>query len=166
MAQRRDEPMRRRALTHRPTIEVAAALAVLVATLGPVSGAARAASMPVAVRPAAGTFAGSESGLPGGPVTFVVPASRLSIRHFTATVPARAGCTAPYVGFQAPSAAMHIAVDGSFTASSTNYPGPKVRVTVTGRFTSRTKAVGSVIVHFARVTGCNRTTAFRATRSL
>jgi hypothetical protein len=125
-----------------------------------------AASAAATVRPAAGTFAGSEAGSPGGTVTFVVPTSRSSVRHFTATVPTRAGCTAPYIGFQAPSGAVPIAVDGSFTASSTNYPGPKVRVTVTGRFTSRTTAVGSVSVHFARVTGCNCTTAFRATRSL
>jgi hypothetical protein len=160
MAQRSAEPVRRRARTLHRAAGLIAALVTLGAILGP------AASAVVTIRPAAGAWAGSESGSPGGPVTFVVPKSRTSLRHFTATVPARAGCTAPYVGFQAPTGAMPVGADGRFTGSSTNYPGPKVRVTVTGRFSARTKAVGQLTVHFARLTGCNRTTWFHATRSL
>jgi hypothetical protein len=152
--------MRRRALTLHRAAGLTAALVVLAGILAPVASAV------VMIRPVAGAYAGSESGSPGGPVTFVVSKSRTSVRHFTATVPARAGCTAPYVGFQAPAGAIQISADGRFTASSTNYPGPKVRVTMTGRFTSRTKAVGQLSVHFARLTGCNRTTGFRVTRTL
>jgi hypothetical protein len=157
--------MRRRALTLHRAVGLATALVALGGILGPIGAMPEAASATATLRPAAGSFTGSESGSPGGAVTFVVPRTRSSVRHFSATVPARTGCTAPYIGFQAPSAAMSV-VDGHFTGSSTRYPGPKVRVTVSGRFISRTTAAGLVSVHFARVAGCNRKTTFRVTRSL
>ena len=60
---------------------------------------------------------------------------------------------------------MAIGKAGRFSRSSTSYPQPGVRVTVTGRFNSATTVTGHIAIRFTRVKGCNATRAFTAQRT-
>lgn len=131
---------------------------VTVAGVGPVAGSVQA-------KPRAGAFRGTETG-PGGrsPVTFVVAANRHVLRAFMATAAAKTGCKAHYIGFRAPTGPFTITAGGRFTKASTAYPGPRVTVRVTGRFTSATSATGHVTVRFKAVRGCDASSRFVAKR--
>jgi hypothetical protein len=139
-------------------LTAALGIAALAAPATPASGAAQ-------VKPRAGAYSGTETGPgAGSPITFTVAKNRNVVRKLTANAAVKAGCKAPYSGFAPPTGPMAVTKAGSFTASSTHYPGPKLRVTVIGRFTSPTAATGRLIVRFKHLKGCNAVTPFTATR--
>jgi hypothetical protein len=146
-----------------PSRVLAAGFGLAVAAM---LGAGMPASATTLVKPRAGTFAGTESGPGNGStVSFVVTTNRKVIRKFTGNATVKAGCKGPYAGYEAPTGPMAITKRGTFTKSTTAYPGPKLRVTVTGRFTSPTTASGRVVVRFKRLKGCNATIPFSVVRT-
>lgn len=125
----------------------------------PASGAAQ-------VTPRVGKYTGTETGPgDGSSITFTVTKNHKTVRNLVGNAETKTGCKAHYTGFQARPGPMKITSRGGFTASTTAYPGPKVRVTVTGRFTSATKVSGHVIVRFKTLKGCNASSPFTATRT-
>jgi hypothetical protein len=141
-------------------------MACLVLATSVTAGMGAAAGDVPTVHPRAGTYAGTESGpAAGAALTFTVAKNRTTIRHLSGRAATRKGCHAPYIGFALPAGPVPIDRKGAFVTSSTLYPGPRVRVTVTGRFTSPTRATGHILVRFARVKGCNATSAFVTTRT-
>jgi hypothetical protein len=142
------------------------AIGCLVVAMSVATGTSAAATGVPAIHPRAGAYAGTESGpAAGAAITFTVAKNRTTIRHLSGRAATRKGCHAPYIGFALPAGPVPIGRKGAFVTSSTLYPGPKVRVTLTGRFTSPTRATGHIVVRFARVKGCNATSAFIATRT-
>jgi hypothetical protein len=114
----------------------------------------------------AGHYTGHEADKPSPlPVSFTVSANHKRVVSFSAEAEAKAGCKNHLTGFQAPTAAMQIGPAGRFARSSTTYPQPGVRVTVTGRFTTPSKVFGHITIRFARVKGCNASRAFTAKRT-
>jgi hypothetical protein len=117
------------------------------------------------IKPRAGAYAGTETGPgEGSAITFVVAKNRKVLRKLTGTAEVKTGCKGPYSGFELPPGPMAITSAGTFTASTTHYPGPKLRVTVVGKFTSPTAASGRIMVRFKHLKGCNAVTPFTATR--
>jgi hypothetical protein len=134
-------------------------LAALVAFAVPVSAATQ-------VHPKAGAYSGTETGPgAGNAITFTVATNRTTLRKLTASAVVKAGCKGPYAAYQAPSGPEVITKRGVFSKSSRAYPGPKLRITVTGHFTSPTTAVGRIIVRFARLKGCNAVSPFTIKRN-
>jgi hypothetical protein len=141
------------------------AVAIGVAAVTTLAGTASAVSAPqVKARP--GYYTGQEADKPTPvSVSFTVSKNRKKVLAFSAEAEAKAGCQNHLTGFEAPTAAMAIGPAGRFARSSTSYPQPGVRVTVTGRFTSPTTVSGHIAIHFNRVKGCNANRAFTAQRT-
>jgi hypothetical protein len=141
------------------------AAGLITATMA-VAAVGEPASGAVQVRPRAGAYDGTETG-PGdnSAITFTVSKNRKVVGNLTGNAEARAGCTAHYTGFELPPGRMAITNGVHFRRSTTRYPGPKVRVTIVGHFTSATAAAGRIVVHFTTVKGCNATTPFTANRT-
>jgi hypothetical protein len=141
-------------------LNLAVALGIAALTIPAISASATAQA-----KPRAGAFSGTETGPgDGSTITFVVPKSRATVRKLTGNAEVKVGCKGPYSGYEAPTGPMVVTKSGSFTASTTQYPGPKLRVTVIGKFTSPTAASGRIIVRFKRLKGCNAVAPFTATR--
>jgi hypothetical protein len=131
--------------------ERTAQIAVL-ATFAVVLGSTLPAAASSQHRPRAGKFAGQERyDSDSLPVTFTVSRDRARVLRFVGQAAVKDGCTNHITGFQ---------------ATSKNYPQPGVRVRVTGRFVSRSKARGHVSVRIANSTGCNVSRPFSARRAL
>jgi hypothetical protein len=140
-------------------------VAVGISTGALLAGTAAALPAPQ-VKARAGYYTGHEADKPSPvPVTFTVSKNRKKVLNFSAEAEAKAGCTNHLTGFEAPTAPMLIGNAGRFTRSSTSYPQPGVRVTVTGRFTAPTTVTGHIAIRFTRVKGCNANRAFTAQRT-
>jgi hypothetical protein len=140
-------------------VGLALGLAAVACLAAPASAAAQ-------IKPRAGYFAGQEADRTTPmPVSFTVSKNRKKVVSFTGQAVVKAGCTNNIQSFQAPRAPMPIKAKGRFTRSSTNYPQKGVRVTVTGTFTSATKANGHITIHFANIRGCNASRVFTARRT-
>jgi hypothetical protein len=132
-----------------------------------VAGVASPAAGGTLVKPRAGSFSGTETGLgAGSALSFTVTKTHKTLRAFTGEARVKPGCKGPYTGYEPPPGPMAITKSGHFTKSETTYPGPKLRITVTGRFTSPTKATGHIIVRFKNLKGCNAITPFSAKRTV
>jgi hypothetical protein len=80
------------------------------------------------------------------------------------------GCTAPNSSFETPLTSKKISKSGRFKQSYSAYDDPSgkpyhVTVTVKGRFTSRTKAVGTFILVSKKYKHCNQNASWSATRA-
>jgi hypothetical protein len=147
-----------------PPIVLAFAAAPIIAPIIAL-GVATAAPATGTVTPRAGHYAGTETFKPTSiPVQFSVTNGPKTVRSFAGTARVKAGCKNNIAGYQAPTGPMKVTKAGHFSASLTTYPGPAVKVTVTGRFTSPTKVTGHITVKFKRAAGCNSSRAFTATR--
>jgi hypothetical protein len=116
--------------------------------------------------PRAGHFAGNETYSPDPiPVQLMVTNGPKTVKSFTGSARVKAGCKNNISGYQAPDGPMKVTKAGHFTQSLTTYPGPAVKVTVTGNFISATKVTGHITIVFKRAKGCNSSRAFTATRT-
>jgi hypothetical protein len=141
------------------SVGVAIGVSALAGLSNPAAGATQA-------RPRAGYFAGQEAdGSTLMPVHFSVSKNRKKVVAFTAQAIAKAGCTRQLQSVQAPLGPMPIRANGQFRASSTTYPTPGIRVTVTGTFTSPIRARGHIMIHYANGNGCNANRLFTAVRT-
>jgi hypothetical protein len=124
------------------------------------------ASATSVARPRAGKYAGQETYNNNPlPVTFNVSRNRKRVMRFSGQAQVKRGCTNHITGFQAPTGPMTITAAGRFSARSTSYPQPGVRVKVTGTFVSRVKARGHISVRIAKPKGCNASRPFTAQRT-
>jgi hypothetical protein len=114
------------------------------------------------VSPKPGNYQGQVSSSKGPvPMTLTVTKHH-TIKDVGATAQTKAGCKANKTGFEVPGGPIKIDASGHFSASSTFYAGPKVKVTVRGTFTSKTTVHGHLVVDYKKVKGCDATHSFIA----
>jgi hypothetical protein len=131
-----------------------------------VAGLAAPAGAAASLTPRAGSYTGQEAASPTPEaVHFTVTNGPKTIRSFTGSGQVKAGCKNTISSYEAPPGPMKVTKAGHFSESLTTYPGPAVRITVTGHFTTGTKVVGHITTAFKKVKGCNATRSFTAKRS-
>jgi hypothetical protein len=129
------------------------------------------ASGAVNAKPRPGHYTG-QAHYSSGPVsvTFRVNRKRTKVVDFGSEALVKPGCTAPNSSFQTPLNPEKISKSGRFKQSYGAYDDPSgkpyhVTVTVTGHFTSRTKAVGTFILVSKKYKHCSQSASWSATRT-
>lgn len=124
-----------------------------------------------AAKPKPGTYTGSAN-YASGPVqvTFTVNHTRTKVTNFNSDALVKPGCTAPNSSFETPITPKKISSSGRFKQVYSAYTDASgnpyhVTVTVKGRFTSASKAVGEFILVSKRYKHCNQNASWSAVRS-